>query len=888
MAGFQDCSSLCRLAHRVLMTGLATIALTSPAAGSPDLTENVAVPGGLAALARAIDIDTLDRALCVPQLVRVAFSDQRRRLDREDSVLTKLLAYFKETGTRGEGDLVPMPLSARIWSQAVFRRAVSPAELLVAVMSDQRAAFVAHGLAALDDETLAFVANHPAIVTRLFESDATVFAAFAAHLHIRNNHVVPPGGDRAVPLWEALLNEQVSRPEQFIAALFSREKGRVAYLFDAVGHLDAPQAAFALGFWIGDARTRIERFKALAMVATSAFSEWDATKIAFSRPAHDLVALLSQVQTGPDGTPRPPSSRGVWARVFDRTGWPEGSDPSLQRVDDDAPVDAAWLAEALMAQHGVFRSEHMDQFAFGQRRFADIEVAGISDAIIALRAFCRFRMLTLTLDRVGINSPRIYASLARHAHQISVLNQNHAPLALAQFQGALALITRLVRVRTIDRGQAEKLFLTLAAVPLDASRGYAGALAVWIRQQLGPALTITREQRMDDAVLSALAGTARASSGLLVWEGQPYRFDLVATEAQRIDRARGDQANASIDAALDLQRGHRPASLERDAEFVGRRIDATLAKALTILSYAAEWDDVRASRGAAASVAMRHDFGSKKTSSLARVRMAWALPKRVIAPGVPWHVEGSMLGLDIALAPLGMRRITNGLPPAPPTLNANDRETLIATFGLMNAFALDDGTRDLIAEAVGRGERRVQALVERSANANEISLEINMDGWRARALQWTTVHDPQRILSFFSMTDLLTLGGGRDFDLHAWGMSSIPVDGRLCTRMASLRWPALVGRPQVGLLTTAVPDLNLRIAVMLHQLQLPAGLAKWVLAGAIQDYVDGVRPSDPDDWLTLVRAGRQLSRERIEDYIAAATVGGPLVPQATTHFPEWP
>ena len=54
---------------------------------------------------------------------------------------------------------------------------------------------------------------------------------------------------------------------------------------------------------------------------------------------------------------------------------------------------------------------------------------------------------------------------------------------------------------------------------------------------------------------------------------------------------------------------------------------------------------------------------------------------------------------------------------------------------------------------------------------------------------------------------------------------------------------------------------------------------KPVLRVAVQDFVDEVRPTDADDWLTLVRAAQAISRERIEDDLAAATAMGPLIPE---------
>jgi hypothetical protein len=74
--------------------------------------------------------------------------------------------------------------------------------------------------------------------------------------------------------------------------------------------------------------------------------------------------------------------------------------------------------------------------------------------------------------------------------------------------------------------------------------------------------------------------------------------------------------------------------------------------------------------------------------------------------------------------------------------------------------------------------------------------------------------------------------------------------------------------------------------MMLKDFHLPAALAKVVLAGAMQDYIDEVRPTDDADWLTLVRAVRNVSRERIEDYIAAATAAGPLIPNGATPEPR--
>jgi hypothetical protein len=116
--------------------------------------------------------------------------------------------------------------------------------------------------------------------------------------------------------------------------------------------------------------------------------------------------------------------------------------------------------------------------------------------------------------------------------------------------------------------------------------------------------------------------------------------------------------------------------------------------------------------------------------------------------------------------------------------------------------------------------------------------------------------------------------------LEAWGASGMQAFGCLCTRfIAPDTWRLLAGRPQMALAAAAVPDLNLRIAAMLAELRLPAILAKPVLASAVQDFIEDAAPVDGSDWWALSRAARAVSRERIEDYVAAAaSIDGALVP----------
>ncbi len=289
----------------------------------------------------------------------------------------------------------------------------------------------------------------------------------------------------------------------------------------------------------------------------------------------------------------------------------------------------------------------------------------------------------------------------------------------------------------------------------------------------------------------------------------------------------------------------------------------------------------------AGNVAHRHDFGLGVIDHDARARAAWAMPHQEVAPGVPWHVAGSAVGLELALAPLSLRRTDTGRIGGAPRLTSNERQTFAVSVALLNPFAFEDGDRQAIVDAVLRGRRRVAASVSDRARLEAVASDASVDPRRKRAILWTAAHEPERVESMFSLTELLYLGGVPESSLDAWGMADLPMSGCLCTRLSPPGvWTRITGRPQLGLLATTVPDLNLRIAIVLSELKLPAAIERHVLAAAMQDFIDEVQPTDSDDWLTLVRAAQSVTRERIEDYVAAVAAGGPLVPAAVADVPN--
>jgi hypothetical protein len=927
------------------------------------VSQDIPVPGGVAALAHSLAIDPVpDRGRFLSETTRLLYEAAELR----DPAARTFLQAVRQSSKRGvpmaiqsagsppaASDLVPVPLSADIWSDAIFRRRVSRDDLVLTILADRQASLLCHGLAELDDDTLEFFANHPNLLSRLYERSAPIFAAFAGSVRVRENRVVPPGDADAALLWEAVTAEHVTRAERFLLTLFEANDGRLAYLYDTVGRLDPARRAFVLGAWMPNASMRLDRFRALATAGLNGLRDWHARTLPFSRSSYDLGMALMRLEVAPNGELAPPAARTIWSRVF---GGAE--------IADESPVDAAWIAENVLATDVRQRGERIDQMSFAQRVFAAFE-GDPSDLVLVLRSFPRFRALMLTFERAGITNVGIYANVVRDAAKLARLDGRAGYIAQAQLQGSLVLLTRMVSAGTLDARRMEYLLdrligaanavpavdptlggVTTSPAPLAAPGP--GAVARWLRDDLHPVLPRARD--LESAVIAGLAGPAAGASAAprVTWEGQLYKLDLSETERSRLQRVREKQRSPRLDVPIEMADAGRLLSAERvtvdDVQDIAAELAAlatdlpqrsrdeeadsvpsgvsppvpyqeVLRKAADELTRAARNKDIKRARRVADpiieiaddllarnllsfayaisvgdpdgtvlladDVSQRHDFGFGLKDTEARGRVTWALPHQEIAPGVPWHVSGSLLGLDAALSTLALRRISTDRVLEAPKLTTSARDTFAASVSLMDPLALRDADRDEIAAAIERGRSRVLEATDVS-KLNALAAELAIDGARARALGWTLTHEPERLLAMLSLTELLALGGGRTDSLHPWGMAVIATNGCLCSRLLPPgAWPTLSGRPQLGLAPSVLPDLNFRIAILLKDLGLPAPLAKVVLSAAVQDFIDEARPTDDGDWLSLSRAARAVTRERIEDYVAAATATGPLLPDAS-------
>src|SRR5512145_1670421 len=159
-------------------------------ARQPAVRTSVSLPAPAAQLAEALGLPTTDRSRIVIDIIRLVF-DSPDGNDTSDVRLRTRLNALVQAGNRGE--TAPLPLDPSIWRDTLLMRDVPDHALLAAILSDRRTALLYHGLAALDDETLAWLGPDRALLADLAEH-AGMFAAFGRSLRVKGGRVQVPGG----------------------------------------------------------------------------------------------------------------------------------------------------------------------------------------------------------------------------------------------------------------------------------------------------------------------------------------------------------------------------------------------------------------------------------------------------------------------------------------------------------------------------------------------------------------------------------------------------------------------------------------------------------------------------------------------------------------------
>lgn len=834
---------------------------------------------------------------------------------------------------------VPLPLTVAAWC-GLLGSGCSEANVVTRILADPAAGLLYLGLASTDEATRSYLASHPDLLAWLKSSRPGTFAAFAGSFHITGDRVLAPGGESAQSLWQALVGDPPTSPDAFIRRLLTLENGRYAYLFDTLAHLDEPRRRFALTMEDGAALITLGRLFAAIDPA------WNVESRPFVRPFFDGATLLAGTHLGADGALAGPRSVEFWSRAFDADGGDVDKKDQAELLE--APdVDAAWLVRSLDSSNLRIRASRLQAILFGQR-LEGVAPGTAADALTVVRAAIRMPALVLTLERMGIRDLTLTASLVRASRRLTTQGDSSArDRSLIIWQGALALVDRLVFVGRLDPDHAGRMLASLSQSAHDDRRpAIAVVVADWIGTVLLPALQAGNESLPagDDAervLVAALGGRDPVQPATIAWEDAVYRVDPVAAERARLESILGRMGGCTLSQALEasaiaqelraqgngwsesaarrltdllagldsdlgaggelevLGRG-AVADLDRAARELARKQDrgavrtfassienagaTMLAIALRRLVYAAALGDPESQATLAADVAARHTLGAER-AGIAGPMPQWALPSEEAASSRGWHVEGSLLALDVALGRLWLRRVLGDMPFREPTLNQSERRVLVAGLVLLSPASLHDGDRAAIIAALDRGRARVRDAAADATARAALCRDGGLCGWRNELLAWAASEEPEALSSTISRTELAWLGwSGADSPPDAWGPVTIAIDGGLASvSRAPLPLELVSGRGPLAQALGRFADLKLRLAELTASLGVPATLMQAVMAPAVQDYLDEVRPSYPEDWPAMLLAVDRISQGRIEDYVASLTAaGGPLVPETTS------
>jgi hypothetical protein len=842
--------------------------LFPPASGAQTATARTAVPLPVpaATLAAAAGSRNADRSHVLLDVVRIAFDAPEAPASATGKIRARVHEALR-AGRSGSTDTVPLPLTGGIWRDAILQTPVPDEQLIAAILGDRTAALLYYGLFALDDETLGWLAGDREALLHIRKHPGA-FAAFGRSVRVQGGRVAVPGGASAAPLWQAAVGADPANPSAFVRELFRFDRGRTAFLYDTVAHLDAARQRFVLN----------RRLESLLDAFRDFAHDWDVETRPFARPQLDPALLLITIRVDAEGNAAPPAGRGVWERVFrgDQSADVPFKDVLPWEAARDAPVDAAWLTRQIHLAPFPAARRRLETFLFAQRVFG--RHAGDPHAIAsALRAFMSMPALMIALERAGVTEPSAFVAAARHAQAVNAIGSGTPrDLSVALFQAAVGMIERGTRSRALPPDAARALIDSLVAIPVDRGRGYGERVAEWMRTRLleaAPPAPPASSDPVEEGVLSLLAGAVNGGPAPFVeWEGVRYRVDPAAAELARLRRVRQRQGGPSLDAAITRLLDRRPGAGGRED---GQR---ELKEAMLSVLYAAHLGDPEGPALAAGNVAVRHDFGFASSRPGVTPMTAWRLPVEAFGQAGGWRVQGSLLGLDAGLRRLAVRRLDSGQLPAGPKLPILERNTAVLTAALMNPHALTDGARDRVAAALARGRRRVAALRTDPALALDVARDAGLSEWRREAVRWALVHAPDEADRAFSLVELFWLGADSG-NLDAFGAAPLALTGCLCLEMPPpFAWENLTGRPAAGLLATLGVDVTLRLTEALAERKLPAALLPGVLAYAMLDVVDEADPAYFDDWPAFGRAAAAIDGGRIDDYIAALTANGPLIP----------
>jgi hypothetical protein len=344
---------------------LGVIVLVAPARGQVvarlETVSEVPLPGGLrAALASVGDNAPPDRAQFLSEFIRRTYDTPLGlRGDLREPSLRALVSTLDSR--HGAAETVPLPLSSKIWIDAVFHGQARPETLVSAILQSRNAALLYLALLSLDDETRAWIASQPSLISEIASRRAAAFLVAAPGFRVKSAGVEVPGGAAADSVWQALVGRRPIESTDFLRALIAADEGRLAHFFGAMSQLTPPQIQLALNLGATDVSKRVETGRRLYAVFEKLWNGRTLEQRAFTRAPFDPGMLVSQLTAQGDPTLTIPGTRGLWTAIFSEAAEPSGKNSRAQppTITWDQPADFLWLCEQ------IFRGEPPDH----RRRF---------------------------------------------------------------------------------------------------------------------------------------------------------------------------------------------------------------------------------------------------------------------------------------------------------------------------------------------------------------------------------------------------------------------------------------------------------------------------------------------------------------------------------------
>ena len=845
--------------------------------------ERLPVPGGTNRLRQVMEIPaSVADALLLAEAAR-AWYGTKDPITNPSPGLRRLLDYLQSGRDPYEpGPL--LPLTSTVWSELLSARKSS--SLALALVSNRNAMLLYRGLVGMDDATLQWMEEHPSLLKTIMKDGAAPFAFAAPAVRVRAGAIDVPGGAGARSMWEAVVGERVAQPEAFIARLMQRSGGRIAWLYSSIDQLDAAHARFALAG--GEPALR-----ALVRQAIATAPEWDVVERPFWRPGFDLTLVLADVDLRPDGSLA--GSEGFWREAF------RSDDLESWKTPPEHPLAADTLVELLFEQPFTAR-EKWEIFCLGQRTPG---VEGRSAAAgLMMRGARRHPALAQMLDRIGVTDAEVALKLHRASARVTAEDSGDARGPLGAWQGMLAIIERASLSGGLDRSEAVKTLAELAALPLKDVRE---ELTAWLMTAFLPRLE-ARPAAPPDAdrlILQMISGRLTSSGPRretrFTWEDLPYSIGTPRSLVARMEQAQSGQGSAALADARnawriaegnttdvdELVRRLRLARFPRGLDDVARRIESarkdrdqaalrrearraaeTICSAvLASLPYAPHLA-VTEVPSLGADIAFRHEFVADDQGVESRRMRPWQIARGEAHGDTGWHLQGSLLLLDLALADWYLRR--NGEPPTTaPVLDERDVTALAQTAAIARSGGSRTAEIDEVASAVPAG-RRLAAGAGSVEELDRTLAEAGIDPWRRRALRLDS-NGPADIAARLTPAE-------------AWRLAGAPgelaprptIDGS--ARLGALPHSSVLmeGRRSAGTIGATAVDTQLRVAIFLHDRQLPHDLFGDITAAALTDVIETATAVRPDDCAAIAAAVALLDDRRMEEHLLALVRDGTL------------